>query len=53
MNRMNVTNVPHSKFVLTHETVTRIEKLAETKVTRGMDRILNSALDKLESKQTD
>jgi len=50
MSRENVSNIPHSKFVLSHETVTRIENLADTKVTRGMDRILNTALDKLESR---
>lgn len=47
---MSVTNVPHAKFLLSFETVSRIEAIAETKVTRGMDRILNNALDKLENK---
>ena len=45
-----VSNLPHSKFLLSYKTVTRIENIAETKVLRGMDKTLNTALDKLEKR---
>ena len=37
----NVTNKPHGKFVISHETLDRIEKITNTKVLRGMDFTLN------------
>ncbi len=43
-----VSNSPHSKFILSYETIDRIENITDTKVLKGMDRILNAALDKLE-----
>ena len=47
----SVSKVPHAKFLLSYDTVSRIERIADTKVTRGMDKILNIALDNLEGKQ--
>jgi len=47
----NVTNQPHGKFVISHETLDRIEKITNTKVLRGMDFTLNMALDILEEQQ--
>ena len=45
-----VSNSPHSKFILSYETIERIESIADTKVLKGMDKTLNAALDKLERK---
>ena len=45
-----VSNSPHSKFILSYETIDRIENITDTKVLKGMDKTLNVALDKLEKR---
>lgn len=45
---MSITSKPHSKFAISYETISRIERITKTKVIRGMDKVLNNLLDKIE-----
>jgi len=40
-----------SKFVLKYETISRLEEITKTKITRGGDKVVNNALDILERKK--
>jgi len=49
MSAIPVTELPHSKFAISHSTVSRLEKISGKKIIRNLDRVLNEVLDKIEA----